>query len=209
MQATKAGNLMGFLDGYEAARARTDRWIATYPTGRIETRIVQFDAEKGFVLVEAKAFRQSDDRQPAGIDHAYGYQGAYVQNMKRWFVEDTCTSAILRVMQLVMGGAERTTRETMEQIEALPAAVAKTDLDYDYWTTKFGEVPSFKTQEEVDAAGTPDSLQQCRHGKRVFREGTAKTGKAWANYSCIEKKPEQCDPNWLVMSSDGKWKPQL
>jgi hypothetical protein len=200
---------MGFLDGYEAARARTDRWLATFPSGRIETRIVQFDAEKGFVLVEAKAFRQSDDTQPAGIDHAYGYQGAYVQNMKRWFVEDTCTSAILRVMQLVMGGAERTTRETMEQIEALPAKVAKTDLDYDYWTTKFGEVPSFKTQEEVDAAGTPDSLQQCRHGKRVFREGTAKTGKAWANYSCIEKKPEQCDPNWLVMSSDGKWKPQL
>jgi hypothetical protein len=200
---------MGFLDGYEAARARTDRWLATFPSGRIETRIVQFDAEKGFVLVEAKAFRQSDDTHPAGIDHAYGYQGAYVQNMKRWFVEDTCTSAILRVMQLVMGGAERTTRETMEQIEALPAAVAKTDLDYDYWTTKFGEVPSFKTQEEVDAAGTPDSLQQCKHGKRVFREGTAKTGKAWANYSCIERKPEQCDPNWLVMSSDGKWKPQV
>ena len=200
---------MGFLDGYEAARARTDRWLATYPAGRIETRIVQFDAEKGFVLVEAKAFRQSDDTHPAGIDHAYGYQGAYVQNMKRWFVEDTCTSAILRVMQLVMGGAERTTRETMEQIEALPAKVAKTDLDYDYWTTKFGEVPSFKTQEQVDAAGTPDSLQECKHGKRVFREGTAKTGKAWANYSCIERKPEQCDPNWLVMSSDGKWKPQL
>jgi hypothetical protein len=200
---------MGFLDGYEAARARTDRWLATYASGRIETRIVEFSAEKGYVLIEAKAYRHQDDTQPAGIDYAYGYQGAYVQNMKRWFVEDTCTSAILRVMQLVMGGAERTTRETMEQIEALSAAVAKTDLDYDYWTTKFGEVPSFKTREEADAAGTPDSLQECKHGKRVFREGTAKTGKAWANYSCIERKPEQCDPNWLVMSSDGKWKPQL
>ena len=93
---------MGYLDGYEAARARTDRWLATYPTGRIETCIVQFDAEKGFVLVEAKAFRQSDDTHPAGIDHAYGYQGAFQQNMKRFFVEDTCTSAILRVMQLVI-----------------------------------------------------------------------------------------------------------
>lgn len=201
---------MGFLDGYEAARARTDRWLATYPTGRIETRIVQFDAEKGFVLVEAKAFRHAEDVNPAGIDHAYGYQGAYVQNMRRWFVEDTCTSAIMRVMQLVMGGAERTTRETMEQIEALPTKVANTQLDYDYWTTKFGEVPSFKTREEADAAGTPESLQECKHGKRVFREGSSKTtGKPWANYSCIERKPEQCDPNWLVMSSDGKWKPQL
>jgi hypothetical protein len=45
---------MGFLDGYEAARARTDRWIATYPTGRIETRIVEFSAEKGYVLVEGQ-----------------------------------------------------------------------------------------------------------------------------------------------------------
>jgi len=200
---------MGFLDGYEAARARTDRWITTYPTGRIETRIVEFSAEKGYVLVEAKAFRHQDDILPAGIDYAYGYQGAYVQNMKRWFVEDSTTSAILRVMQLVMGGAERTTRETMEQIEALPAKIAKTDLDYDYWTTKFGEVPSFKTREEAEESGTPEALQECKHGKRVFREGTAKTGKAWANYSCIERKPEQCDPNWLVMSSDGKWKPQI
>ena len=219
---------MGFLDGYEAARARTDRWLATYPTGRIETRIVQFDAEKGFVLVEAKAFRQSDDTHPAGIDHAYGYQGAYVQNMKRWFVEDTCTSAILRVMQLVMGGAERTTRETMEQIEALPAKVAKTDLDYDYWTTKFGEVPSFKTQEEVDAAGVTslggaiqavtaqigtDILREaplCPHGHRIWREGvSAKSGKAWANYSCVERKPNQCEPIWYVMGSSGKWSAQL
>jgi len=219
---------MGFLDGYEAARARTDRWLATYPTGRIETRIVQFDAEKGFVLVEARAFRQSDDTHPAGIDHAYGYQGAYVQNMKRWFVEDTCTSAILRVMQLVMGGAERTTRETMEQIEALPAKVAKTDLDYDYWTTKFGEVPSFKTQEEVDAAGVTslggaiqavtaqigtDILREaplCPHGHRIWREGvSAKTGKAWANYSCVERKPNQCEPIWYVMGSSGKWSAQL
>ena len=201
---------MGFLDGYEAARARTDRWILTHPTGRIETEIMEFNAEKGYVLVKATGYRNADDVYPAGVDFAYGYQGAYVQNMKRWFVEDTVTSAILRVMQLIMGGAERTTRETMEQIEALPAKVAKTDLDYDYWTTKFGEVPSFKTQEEVDAAGTPDSLQQCKHGKRLFREGTSKTtGKPWANYSCVEKKPEQCDPNWLVMSSDGKWKPQL
>ena len=200
---------MGFLDNYEGNKERTDRWLATFKKGRIEVNIVEFNAEKGYILVQAKGWRDQTELEPADVDYAYGFLAAYNTNMKRWFVEDTCTSAILRVMQLVMGGAERTTRETMEQIEALPAAVAKTDLDYDYWTTKFGEVPSFKTQEQVDAAGTPDSLQQCKHGKRVFREGTAKTGKPWANYSCIEKRPEQCDPNWLVMSSDGKWKPQL
>ena len=217
---------MGFLDNYEASRERLERWLITFPMGRIETRIVEFSAEKGFVLVEAKAFRKQGDEYPAGIDYAYGYQGAYQPNMKRWFVEDTCTSAILRVMQLVMGGAERTVRETMEQIEKLPAKIANTESDY--WNTKFGEVPSFKTREEAEASGIPTAAQaiqevtaqlggemlaeapQCKHGHRVWREGiSAKTGKAWGNYSCVERKPNQCDPVWYVFGSNGKWSQQL
>jgi len=222
---------MGFLDNYEAARARTDRWIATNPTGRIETEIVEFSAEKGYVLVKATGYRNADDLYPAGIDYAYGYQGAYVQNMKRWFVEDTVTSAILRVMQLIMGGAERTVRETMEQIEKLPAKVANADVqqDYDYWTTKHGDVPSFKSEAELTEAEKAQTIggaiqevtaqlggemlkeaPQCVHGHRIWREGVSqKTGKAWGNYSCVERKPNQCDPVWYVFTSDGTWKPQV
>ncbi len=37
---------MGFLDNYEASRERLERWLATYANGRIETRIVEFSAEK-------------------------------------------------------------------------------------------------------------------------------------------------------------------
>ena len=198
--------MAAFMDGYEGNKERTDRWIKTYPEGRLEATIINFDADKGSILVRAAAWRNQTEIEPAGIDFAYGYQAAYNANMKRWFVEDTVTSALMRVMALVMGNTEKATKETMYLVKQSNDELAK---DYDYWTTKFGEVPSFKTQEQVDAAGTPDSLQECKHGKRVFREGTAKTGKPWANYSCIEKRPEQCDPNWLVMSSDGKWKPQL
>ena len=198
--------MMGFLDNYEGNKERTDRWIKTYPEGRLEATIINFDADKGSILVRAAAWRNQTEIEPAGIDFAYGYQAAYNANMKRWFVEDTVTSALMRVMALVMGNTEKATKETMYLVKQSNDEVAK---DYDYWTTKFGEVPSFKTQEQVDAAGTPDLLQECKHGKRVFREGTAKTGKPWANYSCIEKRPEQCDPNWLVMSSDGTWKPQV
>jgi len=217
---------MGFLDNYEASRERLERWIRTYPTGRIETRVVEFDAEKGYVLVKAEAYRNDTDQHPAGIDYAYGYQGAYVQNMKRWFVEDTVTSAIMRVQQLVMGGAERTVRETMEQIEKMPAKVANTEPDY--WNTKFGDVPSFKTREEAEASGVPTVAQaiqevtaqlggemlaeapQCKHGHRIWREGiSAKTNKAWGNYSCVERKPNQCDPVWYVFGSNGKWSQQL
>ena len=219
---------MGFLDNYEASRERLERWNRTYPLGRIETRIVEFSADKGYVLVEAKAYRNDTDLQPAGIDYAYGYQGAYQQNMKRWFCEDTVTSAIMRVQQLVMGGAERSTKEIMEQVEKTSAKVANADKQYDYWTTKFGDVPSYKTEDEVAAAGMPTLASgiaeiskqlggelvkespQCKHGHRVWRTGTsAKTGKDWANFSCVGKKPDQCEPLWYVFTSDGTWKPQV
>jgi len=52
---------MGFLDNYEASRERLERWNRTYPLGRIETRIVEFSAEKGYVLVEAKAYRNDTE----------------------------------------------------------------------------------------------------------------------------------------------------
>ena len=212
---------MGFLDNYEASRERLERWLATYPTGRIETRLVEFSAEKGYVLVEAKAYRNDTDLQPAGIDYAYGYQGAYQQNMKRWFVEDSVTSAIMRVQQLVMGGAERSTKEIMQQVESTPAKVANTDTT-DYWTTKFGDAPAAEqtgipslgsSMEEITKQLGGELVKEapkCSHGHRVWRTGTSsKTGKDWANYSCVGRKPNQCDPLWYVFTSDGTWKPQV
>jgi hypothetical protein len=212
---------MGFLDNYEASRERLERWLATYPTGRIETRLVEFSAEKGYVLVEAKAYRNDTDLQPAGIDYAYGYQGAYQQNMKRWFVEDSVTSAIMRVQQLVMGGAERSTKEIMQQVETTPAKVANTDTT-DYWTTKFGDAPEAEqtgilslgsSMEEITKQLGGELVKEapkCSHGHRVWRTGTSsKTGKDWANYSCVGRKPNQCDPLWYVFTSDGTWKPQV
>ena len=218
---------MGFLDNYEAARARTDRWLATFPQGKIHTEIVEFNAEKGYVLVKAIGYRHMDDIYPAGVDFAYGYQGAYVQNMKRWFVEDTVTSAILRVMQLIMGGAERTVRETMEQIDNLPAKVANAEPDY--WNTKHSDVPSYKTREEAEAAGIPtlgialEAIKEtlggvqvaaaplCSHGHMIWREGTsAKTNTGWGGYMCSEKvKARQCAPAWYMLGSDGQWRPQV
>jgi len=218
---------MGFLDNYEASRERLERWNRTFPLGRIETRIVEFSAEKGYVLVEAKAFRNQDDVLPAGVDYAYGYQGAYQQNMKRWFCEDTVTSAIMRVQQLVMGGAERSTKEIMEQVEKTPAKIANTDTT-DYWTTKFGDVPSYKTAGEAEQSGVPSfgsSLNEiaqqlgaeimpeapkCDHGHRIWRESKEGAAKKWGGYFCPEReKNNQCQPFWYVVCSTGKWAAQL
>jgi hypothetical protein len=211
---------MSFMDNYEGNKDRTDRWIATFPQGRLEAHIVEFNAEKGYVLIQAKAWRNQDETQPAGVDYAFGYREAYPEKMRRWMIEDTTTSALMRVMALVMGGTEKSTKETMEKVNAADV--------YDPWTSKFGDVPSYKTAEEAEMSGTPsfgssmdeianelfDELvqeaPQCRHGHRVWRTGTsAKTGKDWANYSCVGKKPDQCDPLWYVFTSRGKWEPQV
>lgn len=222
---------MGFLDNYEGNKERTDRWIATYPLGRLEAHIIEFNAEKGSILVQAKAWRNQEETEPAGIDYAFGYLAAYNANMKRWFVEDTVTSALMRVMALVMGGTEKATKETMQQVETMSTKVATADVkqEYDYWTTKFGDVPSWDSQEAAQEAGVPTlgtavneiasqlggelvkEAPQCPHGHMIWREGvSAKTGKAWANYSCTEKnKATQCQPNWYVLTSDGTWKPQV
>jgi hypothetical protein len=219
---------MGFLDNYEASRERLERWLENFPLGRIETRIVEFSAEKGYVLVEAKAFRNHDDTLPAGIDYAHGYVGAYQQNMKRWFVEDTVTSAIMRVQQLVMGGAERSTKEIMEQVERTPAKVANAEKDYDYWTTKFGDVPSYKTAAEAEQSGIPSlgssmdeiakqlggelvqEAPQCNHGHMIWKQSHEGAPKSWGGYFCTERtKATQCTPRWYVLRSTGKWEPQL
>ena len=221
---------MGFLDNYEGNKERTDRWIATYPEGRLEAHIVEFSAEKGHVLVQAKAWRNQTETEPAGIDYAYGYLAAYNANMKRWMIEDTTTSALMRVMALVMGGTEKATKETMQQVETMTTKVATADVkkEYDYWTTKFGDVPSWDSQEAAQEAGLPTlgtavteiasqlggelvaAAPECSHGHMIWKQAHEGAPKNWGGYFCTEKtKATQCTPRWYVFASDGKWKPQV
>jgi hypothetical protein len=205
---------MGFLDNYEGNKERTDRWIKTFPEGRLEATIVNFDAEKGSILVRAAAWRNQTEIEPAGIDFAFGYQAAYNANMKRWFVEDTVTSALMRVMALVMGGTEKATKETMEKVNAADV--------YDPWAIKHGDVPSYKTAAEAEMSGTPsfgsseepswsiEAKQSCIHGERVWKQSHEGSPKSWGGYFCIERNKEtQCKPFWYVLRSNGKWEPQV
>ena len=202
--------MAAFLDGYEGNKERTDRWIKTYPEGRLEATIVNFDADKGSILVRAAAWRNQTEIEPAGIDFAYGYQAAYNANMKRWFVEDTVTSALMRVMALVMGGTEKATKETMEKVNAADV--------YDPWTTKFGDVPSYKTSAEAEMAGAPSfgsseetpAAPECHHGSMRWNQSKPDAPKSWGGWFCTEKvKEHQCTPRWYVLRSTGKWEPQV
>jgi hypothetical protein len=201
---------MSFMDNYEGNKDRTDRWIATFPQGRLEAHIVEFNAEKGYVLIQAKAWRNQDETQPAGVDYAFGYREAYPEKMRRWMIEDTTTSALMRVMALVMGGTEKSTKETMEKVNAADV--------YDPWTSKFGDVPSYKTAEEAEMSGTPSfgssqespALPECNHGAMRWNQSKPEAPKSWGGYFCTEKlKEHQCTPRWYVLRSTGKWEPQV
>lgn len=205
--------MAAFMDNYEGNKERTDRWIATYPEGRLHAQIVEFDAVKGYVLVQAKGWRNQLELEPAGVDYAYGYLAAYSDKMRRWMVEDTCTSALMRVMALIMGDAEKATKETMQQVKSYVEPIIEDDL----WSKPFSE-DGFTTAADGigEIAGQLGSqlvaaAPRCQHGSRIWREGISqKTGKAWANYSCSEKvKTNQCNPLWYVLASDGQWKPQV
>ena len=201
---------MGFLDNYEGNKERTDRWIKTYPEGRLEATIVNFDPDKGSILVRAAAWRNQTEIEPAGIDFAFGYQAAYNANMKRWFVEDTVTSALMRVMALVMGGTEKATKETMQKVNAAEV--------YDPWAIKHGDVPSYKTSAEAEMSGVPSFgssdespvVPECHHGAMRWNQSKPDAPKSWGGYFCSEKlKEHQCTPRWYVLRSTGKWEPQV
>jgi hypothetical protein len=220
---------MSFLDNYEDVAARIARLWLTHPTARIQTNIVDFNAEKGYVLIQCQIFREYEDLYPSATDYAYGNVAKYNVQMARFYVEDTTTSAIGRCIGLLLGADKRPTRQDMEKVETVSAKVANSTADdYDPWTQKFGEVPSYKTAEEAELSGIPSfgssvdeiakqlgvelmpEAPQCSHGHRIFKTGEAKTGKAWGGWFCVEKtKATQCSPLWYVLTSSGKWSPQV
>jgi hypothetical protein len=221
--------MAGFLDNYEDVAARIKRFWETHPSGRIENNIVEFNAEKGFILVQTLIFKEYEDEKPSAIDYAFGNVATYNVQMKKFFVEDTVTSSIGRCIGLLLGTDKRPTRQDMEKVETISTTVAKSTADdYDPWSKKFGDVPSFKTAAEAEQSGIPslgssmdeiaktlggqlvEEAPQCSHGHRIWKQAHEGAPKNWGGYFCTERtKATQCAPNWYVVASDGKWKPQV
>jgi hypothetical protein len=51
--------MAGFLDNYEDVAARIKRFWETHPSGRIENNIIEFNAEKGYILVQPKSLKNT------------------------------------------------------------------------------------------------------------------------------------------------------
>jgi hypothetical protein len=190
---------MSFLDNYEDVATRIKRFWETHPSGKIHTSITDIDLVAGYVLVECRVYREFEDHEPSAIDFAYGNVSTFNAGMKKWFVEDTVTSAIGRAVGLVLGMDKRPTAQNMAQVEqpSEPKAVVwDAQEPEDPWTT------------HTTTHNTTEPTPRCTHGSRVWKTGE-KNGKAWAHYKCQEANREnQCAPIWYVVGSDGKWKPQ-
>jgi hypothetical protein len=207
--------MAGFLDGYEDVAARIKRLHSTFPSNRVETSIIDFNAAAGYILVECRIFREYEDEKPSAIDYAFGRVESYNPSMKRWFVEDTVTSAIGRCAGLLLGSETRPTKQNMEQVETLPKAFVD-KIEDDPWSKPFAEdgfATAGSTIDEIASQLGGELIAEspiCKHGHRLLKEGTSpKTGKPYRGHVCIEKvKANQCPAIWYNLSADGKWKVQ-
>ena len=213
------------LEDYEDVAARVLRFQKAYPEGRIVTDVIQFNPEKEFVLICAQIYRNSSDTLPAGVDYALGVASTYNAGMRKFYVEDTSSSAIGRALSLVLETVKKPTKQDMAKVVATkvvkpPVQEVKAD-DQDYWTTPVGEyrgvVDAPVTLEKAldlvqDILGTAEAapVPSCEHGSQIWKEGE-KNGRAWGGYFCSHAPrtgEAKCPTNWYRMGSDGKWRPQ-
>jgi hypothetical protein len=206
---------MAFLDNYEDVAARIKRFWVAYPSGRIETHIIDFNAPAGYILIECRLYREYEDEKASAIDYAFGRVESYQASMKRWFVEDTCTSAIGRAIGLLLGSDTRPTKENMAAVETMPQAFV-TQVEPDPWSKPFVEDGFTTATQAMAEIGSQlggkliDEAPMCKHGHMVIKQGTsAKTGKEYRGYVCTGNvKSDQCPPIWMNKSQDGTWKAQ-
>ena len=126
------------LDNYEDVQSRVKRFQEAFPVGRIVCDVIQFDAVKGHILVAASVYREHEDTLPAAVDYAFGDAATYPAQMRKFYVEDTCTSSIGRSLSLILETTTKATKITESKIMmSLTDAVAIEEedsimLDHDY-----------------------------------------------------------------------------
>lgn len=200
------------LKNYEDVQSRVKRFQEAFPLGRIVTSIVDFSAEKGHVLVKAECFRDDITELPAGVDYAFGNVAFYPTHMKRFFIEDTTTSAIGRCISLVLPTELKPTQQDMSKVAGSAPQPVDMDKFKDFWAIDSAGAETVGTaveqlHEQLGAEVLSES-PICAHGHMLKRESKPDAPKEWCGYFCSEKtKAKQCDPIWMIRSTTtGQWR---
>jgi hypothetical protein len=210
--------MMGFnLSEYEDVATLNKWFISNFPSGRSDISVISHDPEKGYILVQATLWRDSKDLQPAVSNIAFGSRDTYIQNMRKFYCEDTATSSLGRAIILLKGSDKTATKDDMKKVDDEPIkniygksgnsqiiemALRKSFAD-DAKTAS--EPTTWSVGDVAEALSTKPKQQECTHGLMILKEGTAKTGKPYFGYVCSAPKGEQCNAKWAVTAANGSW----
>lgn len=209
------------LEDYEDVQSRVERFKKLHPVGRIVTDVIQFDSEKGHVLIAAQVYREHEDTLPAAVDYAFGSRDTYNPNMRKFYVEDTVSSAIGRALALVLPDTnKKPTKQDMAKVErpqnkadTPKAETVAIENPVDPWTIVEKPMSPAASdaialvRETLGASDVIPPAPECGCNKpMVWYTGVSKTGKAWAHYRCPRRNDLRCqDPIWYSISPKGTW----
>lgn len=193
------------LDNYEDVASRVARFQQMYPMGRIYVKILDFDKERGSILVEAQVFRTDTEEYPAATDIAMEWVKKSSVSEK-WWVENAATSAIGRAIASVIPTEVKAIRESMAAVNEHQKKAAP-PVERDPWSV---DQAIDEVREQIGAE-ILDEAPICLHGHMILREGEKKDKdgelKAYRGYVCGEKdRANQCPAQWMIFGSNGQWR---
>ena len=205
------------MNDYEDVATLNKWFIGNYPMGRSDISVVSHDPVNGYILVQATLWRDAKDATPAVSNIAFGSRETYIPNMKKFYVEDTATSALGRAIIILKGSDKTATKDDMRKVENEPLknnygktgnaqlielALRKSFRDD---AKSEGEPQAWSVGDAIATIPTKPQQQECTHGMMILKEGTAKTGKPYFGYVCSAPKPNQCDARWGKLTANGNW----
>jgi hypothetical protein len=106
------------LKDYIPVAERIEKFYEKFPTGKINTQILEHNIETGFVMIRAEIYREAEDTLPAATGHAFEVRGDSFVN-KTSYVENAETSAVGRGLALLGFEIKRgiASKEEMEKVE--------------------------------------------------------------------------------------------
>ena len=183
------------LADYEDVATLNKWFISNFPSGRSEISVINHDAVNGYILVQATLWRDSKDSAPAVSNIAFGSRESYIQNMKKFYCEDTATSALGRAIILLKGSDKTATKESMKQVaQSETFSVDRTD-------------PLPLSNEDWIKAATktaPKAPPVCCAKGMTLRTGLTKTtNKPYYGYVCLDNIKEHAV--WAKQDATGSW----
>jgi hypothetical protein len=190
------------LDNYEDVASRVARFQQMYPMGRIYVKVLDFDKERGSILVEAQVFRTDTEEYPAATDIAMEWVKKSSVSEK-WWVENAATSAIGRAIASVIPTEVKATRESMAVVNEHQKK-ATPPVERDPWSV---DQAIDEVREQIGAEVLAES-PICLHGHMTLREGSKMVDgvdKPYRGFVCTETdRKNQCPAQWMVLDQFSK-----